>query len=112
MEVTTMLGPISVLSVRGDINSNTLRELVERADQVLNKGYHDLIIDLHEVNYISSGGLVAIQRIMGRAAERGGKTVLAGVTPRVAQVLDVMGFSQHFNIFPDVAAAQASFPRG
>ena len=112
MEVTTTLGPVSILSVRGSIDSATFRELVERTDQVLNKGHVNLVLDLHEVNYVSSAGLVALQTIVGHAAGRGGKAVMSGITPRVSQVLEVTGFDKHFNIFPDVAAAQASFAQG
>jgi anti-anti-sigma factor len=61
------------------------------------------------VDYISSGGLVALQTVVGRAASRGGKAVLCNIGKQVAQVLKLSGFDQRLNIYADLAAAMASF---
>lgn len=109
MEVTTALGPVSVVSVKGDIDSASFREFVQRADQVLEKGHVNLVIDLQGVNYISSAGLIGLQTVMGHAATRGGKAVFAGLTPRVSRVLQTTGFDRQMSLFPDVESAKAGF---
>jgi anti-anti-sigma factor len=69
------------------------------------------VLDLTGVDYISSGGLIALQTITGRVATQGGKAVLCCVGKQVAQVLKISGFDQRLSIFPDVAAAKASFEK-
>ncbi len=109
MEVAVTIGSVSVLSVKGDIDSNTFRELIDRANQVLEQGYKNLVLDLSGADYISSAGLIALQTIVGRAGTLGGKVVCAGATKRVSEVLGLTGFDKMLTIYPDVAAAKASF---
>jgi anti-anti-sigma factor len=108
MQITTTIGPVTVLEVTGDIDSETFSHLIEEAGQRIEAGQVRLVLDLSGVNYISSGGLVALQTILGRAVARGGNMVLCGITPRVRKVLEITGFDQRLSIFPDRAAAMAS----
>ena len=109
MEVTTTLGPVTVISVTGYIDAETFPQLISEADKTLEAGHANLVLDLSGVDYISSGGLIALQTIAGRSVTRGGKAVLCCVGTQVAQVLKMSGFDQRLSIFPDVAAAVASF---
>jgi serine/threonine-protein kinase RsbW len=109
MQVKTTIGPVTVLSVTGYVDAATFPQLISEAAQVLDKGHVNLVLDLGGVDYISSGGLIALQTIAGRAASRGGKAVLCCVREQVAKVLKISGFDQRLSIFPDVAAAMASF---
>ena len=109
MEISTAIGPVTILAVKGAIDSNTFREVADKAETLVNQGYDKLVLDLHEVDYISSAGLVALQTIVGRAASHGGQAVLCSVTSRVAQVLELTGFAERISIFPDLAAATSSF---
>src|SRR5574341_674907 len=109
MEVATTRDPVTVLSVKGDIGSYTFTQLIEKAEAVIKQGHANLVLDLHDVNYISSGGLVALQTIAGKANAGGGKMVLCGLTRRVQQVVEISGFNQVLTIFPDAAAARSSF---
>ena len=112
MDVTTTLGPVTVLSVSGDIDAATFPELVKAADEALNTGHARLVLDLGGVDFVSSGGLIALQTIAGRAASHDGKMVLCCVGSRVADVLGMTGFDRVLDIFPDVASAQATFGTG
>ncbi len=109
MELSTVVGPVTVLGIKGDIDSSTFRSVVDEAEALIKQGHSKLVLDLHEVNYISSAGLVALQTIIGRASNAGGKAVVAGATGRVAQVLQVTGFTGKIGVFPDLPTATASF---
>jgi anti-sigma B factor antagonist len=112
MEVTTTLGPVTVLSVSGQIDDRTFATLVREAEEALNTGYVRLVLDLGGVDYVSSAGLIALQTIAMRAASRDGKMVLCCLGKKVSQVLGLTGFDRTLAIFPDVAAAKASFGTG
>jgi anti-sigma B factor antagonist len=109
MEVTTTLGTVTVLSVTGYIDAETFPQLISEADEVLKAGHANLVLDLSGVDYISSGGLIALQTIAGRAATQGGQAVLCCLGKQVAQVLKMSGFDQRLTILADVEAAVASF---
>ena len=109
MQIATTIGPVTVLSVSGRIDAQTFSQLMGEADQRLEEGRTRLVLDLSGVDYVSSRGLIALQTITARAAARGGKAVLCGVEARVMQVLEMTGLHQRLGIFPDRAAATASF---
>jgi anti-sigma B factor antagonist len=109
MQITTTLGPITVFSISGSIDSATFYDLVKEADEVLNSGHARLVLDLGAVDFVSSGGLVALQSISIRAASHGGKMVLCGVGPQVFKIFTMGGFDKMIDRFPDVASAKASF---
>ena len=109
MDVSISVGNISVLSVKGDVDSSNFQELIEQASQVLKQNYLHLIVDLSQVDYVSSAGLVAFQNIAGHAAGMGGRVVFSGATKQVAKVFDLTGFDKILGVFPDLASAKASF---
>jgi anti-sigma B factor antagonist len=109
MQVTTALGPVTVLSVSGSIDSATYFDLLKEAEGLLKAGNVNLVLDLSAVDFVSSGGLVAFQTIAIRAVSHEGKMVLCCVGEQVSMVLSATGFDKMLDIFPDVAAAKASF---
>jgi anti-sigma B factor antagonist len=109
MQITTTLGPVTVLSVSGAIDSATFFDLVKEADETLNAGHANLVLDLGGVDFISSGGLMALQTIAVRAVSHDGKMVLCSVGKQVSEALSTVGFDRKIDIFPDVTAAKGSF---
>lgn len=109
MRVRKYLGPISVLTVSGSIDSSSFFQLIKKADEVLNSGHVKLVLNLTAVDFVSSGGLTALQTIARRAAAGGGKMVLCGVGQHVSDVFMMTGFDKVFETYHDVAKARASF---
>ena len=68
------------------------------------------IVDMSQVEHVDSVGLGAI--VIGHVShERAGrKLVLAGVPPRVSQLLKIAGLSPVFTIFDSVEAAEGFLP--
>jgi anti-sigma B factor antagonist len=109
MQVTTVLGPVTVLSVSGSIDSATYFDLLREAEGLIKAGHANLVLDLSAVDFVSSGGLVALQTIAIRSAAHEGKMALCCVGEQVLKVLSTTGFDKMLNIFPDLAVAKASF---
>jgi anti-anti-sigma factor len=112
MQVTAIPGPVTVLAVAGRIDAETFSALIQEAERRLAAGETRFVLDLGQVDYISSGGLVALQTIAGRSASAGGKTVLCGIQSQVRKVLELTGFHRFFGIYTDRAAALAAFDQG
>jgi anti-sigma B factor antagonist len=64
---TTQIGQRTVLAASGDIDLVTARRLEEAADAALDKGTHDLWIDLSDVDFIDSTGIHVLLQVRGRA---------------------------------------------
>lgn len=109
MDVNISVGSVTVISVKGDVDSSTFQELIAKANPVIAQGYKNLILDLSQVNYVSSGGLIAFQTISGKAAGMGGKLVFSGLSKNVAKVFEMSGFNTMLKVFPDLESAKASF---
>lgn len=123
---------VTVLRVEGQLDGQSFMQLIDKAKELYKEGARDLLIDLTDLTYISSAGLVALHSIAllvrgeelpdteaGWSAYRSmGKTSAAGVQehikllnprPEVKSVLEMVGFDRVFSIFTDLDEAVKSF---
>ncbi len=80
---------VYLLSLSGEINTETHETLTQKAGEILNKAA-GIIIDMTEVSYVSSMGLSAIFRLKLALEERKGTLALVNLQPKVALVFDAM----------------------
>jgi anti-anti-sigma regulatory factor len=119
--------PIAVMRLKGNLDASNFVEVVTKAQEIYKKPARNLIIDLSEVPYISSAGLVAIHKIAllysgvpqevqennrpdfthSSTARRHVK--LLSPQPVVDQILDTAGLKLFFKIFHDLDSALQSF---
>lgn len=123
--------PVTVLQPHGDLDAHTYQELIAAAKKEWTGGARDMVIDLGNVHYLSSSGLVAIHTIArllhGQELpdlEAGWSALhaiesdagrfhphlkLLSPQPPVDKVLTMTGFRQMFDIHADLGAAVAAF---
>lgn len=124
--------PVTILKLAGQLDGQTYQDLIMKAQEVFNGGAKNIILDMSELTYISSAGLVSLHTIalllrgealpdpeQGWAALKsidrsrdGGlqKNIkLLNPRPEVISVLDMVGFSAFFEIFTDKQKALESF---
>ncbi|HMD79940.1 MAG TPA: STAS domain-containing protein [Anaerolineales bacterium] len=123
---------VTVLRVEGQLDGQSYQDLIVKAKELFNAGSRDFILDLTDLTYISSAGLVALHSIalmvkgeempdtehgwsayrsMGRGSEAGMQTHIKLLNPRdeVRSVLEMVGFDRVFEIFTDLNEAVKSF---
>jgi anti-anti-sigma regulatory factor len=106
--------------------------LIATAQDVIQAGASDILLDLGDTPYMSSSGLVALQSIAAllrdeeppdleagwdalRALKRGPEAgfqehfKLLNPQPRVASVLEMVGFTRFLEVYGDLEDAVASF---
>ena len=66
-----------------------------------------VLVDLSEVDYISSIGVQMLVNAANSIAGRGGKMALLGPQPSVLDVLDLTGILQVISIYSDLDSAEA-----
>lgn len=100
---------ISIVRVGGYIDTTTSSELERALDSLLKSGVYHIIIDLGNVDYISSAGWgIFISEIKG-IRERGGDLKLARMIPDVYEVFELLEFNYILKSFNSVEEALADF---
>jgi len=124
--------PVTVVKLEGQLDGQTYQDLINKAREAYKAGWRDFLVDMSDLTYISSAGLVALHsvallakgeelpntdegwsayRSMGRSKEAGIQEHMKLLNPRpeVLSVLEMVGFSAVFKIFSDLDEAVKSF---
>jgi anti-anti-sigma factor len=116
VECTAVVLTIAETQLQGDTISDALREDLLAA--VDHSGTANLVIDFHRVTYLSSVAFRPLLSVHRKLKERGGRLVLCGMTPPVAEVFLITRLVSTSGTAPapfemqlDVPAALASLCR-
>jgi anti-anti-sigma regulatory factor len=125
--------PLTVMALDGELDASNYLRLVDDVRELYASGSRDLLIDLADLTFIASSGLVALysvvqvmngeeppdpeygwsaMRAVGRGVEEGNLQTavqLCGAQPAVAEVLQRTGLDRLFRIHPDRETAVATY---
>lgn len=111
MEITTTeYKRCTVVKSVGRIDSYTAPNLEEVLMSLTNNGNYKIVLDLEEVDFMSSKGwwvLIETQKACKRYNR--GELVLSAVQERIRDSLDLVGMGTYFQIFDDLVGAVAYF---
>jgi anti-anti-sigma factor len=133
IEQATGRVPITIIALDGELDASNFNELIETASELYQSGTRHLLLDLGDLRFMASSGLVALHSILrlmhGKAPPdpeagwgalhslgldaSGGSTQtevqLCGAQGPVERVLTRTGLSRLFLVHPDRASAIAAF---
>lgn len=92
----------------GRLDAASAAEFDAQVCAVLEEGPAGLILDFHELTYISSIGLRAILTCAKRAKQREIKLALSGLSGSVLQVIQLSGFDTFLPLFDTAEIAASS----
>lgn len=95
---------VDIISVSGRVDSNTSPELSETLAERADEKKH-IILDLHEVDYMSSAGVRALVSTLRTSERNRRKLLLAHLSARVSEVIDLAGLRSVFEIYGSIGAA-------
>lgn len=121
-----------ILDLDGELDASNYLDVIERVHQLYSDGARQLVIDLSDLSFLSSSGLVALHSAalvmrgeeppgpeLGWSAfhaiatdvEQGFETCCKLVNPqgRVRKTLEMTGFNAFLEVFDDTDAAVRSF---
>ncbi len=124
--------PVTILRPEGRLDGQSYQELIAKAAELHEAGARNILLDLTDVTYISSAGIVALHtialmlrgeplpnledgwntiRASGRAAGEGVQQHLKLLKPKpeVTNVLEMTGFSAYLEAFQDQDTAIQAF---
>jgi len=96
-------------SVSGRIDASNAARVESDLLAAIAQSGPSVIIDLGQLIYMSSAGLRVMLVAAKRAKAAGGKAVIQGAQPAVAEVLKMSGFDRIIPLVTDEAAARAQF---
>ena len=123
---------VTILRIEGQLDGQSYQDLITKAKEMYEAGSRDFLLDLTDLTYISSAGLVALHsvalmvkgeempdteqgwsayRSMGRGSEAGVQTHVKLLNPKeeVKSVLEMVGFTRVFEVFTSLDDAVKSF---
>jgi anti-sigma B factor antagonist len=100
---------ISVMKVKGRVDSETAPELDDALTKLLQNNRNKIVLNLQEVNYMSSAGLRAMVKAYQSANKSGGDVRLAAVSEPIEVILRTVGMMQMFKMFSTSEEAAAGF---
>ena len=99
---------IPVMKLIGRVDSDSAPDLDEALAELL-QDHSRLVLDLQDVEYMSSAGLRAIVKAYQAAKKTGGDVHLACVPEPIEGVLLTVGMNQMLKSYPNTQEAMASF---
>ncbi len=98
-----------ILAPEGRLDAAGVRPFEAEWKQHLTNGETNLLIDLEGTRYISSSGLRSLLAAARGAKKGGGAVKLCCLSARLREILEMAGFDQVFDIYPDRSRAEEAF---
>jgi len=100
----------AVMKSNGRIDSYTAPEFEEALNQLMEKNYYNIILDMSDVNFVSSAGWWAMIRVQKEVNKLNrGELVLVNLDERIQESMDLVGIRQYFQIYDELLEAVANF---
>lgn len=100
-------GPTEIIQVRisGFLDAHTVVSFEKTMEDLIERQYTRVIMDLSNLNYISSAGIGALMVLLQQLRRRQGDMVILQPSAKVHKILDLLGFTKIFHITQDHESA-------
>ena len=105
----SLRGDVAVITVDGFLDAHTAPQFEQALQQEIADGRVKLVVDCPKLTYISSAGLGVFMGFIEEVREQGGDIKVSGLTPKVRQVFEILGFETIFELFDNVQGALERF---
>ena len=117
MEITVKeFKQTELITIQGRVDSVEASQLARALEAVHHRGRYKLVVDMSQVEYMSSAGFRALGDAQRNSKRHNrGEVVLAQVPKQIHEALELVGFTEYFNIFDTVTSAleyTANLPAG
>jgi anti-sigma B factor antagonist len=101
----TPTGDVMLLTVRNLLSEYTNRDILRHAQSSIDAGFAHFVVDLGGMPYTNSVGLNFLISLQARCQERDGQLVVANVSDKILQLLDITKLQPLFQLTDSVEAA-------
>jgi anti-sigma B factor antagonist len=96
---TEHINDVAVVSLKGRLDINTHGQLETELNAFAAKGQTKVLVDVKELDYISSAGLRVLLSGAKQFKKINGTIALASLAPTVRQVFEISGFAAIFPLY-------------
>ena len=89
----------AILHLSGLIDSSNSDHFRKQAQNIINSGYHNLIIDGTRTTFLSSTGIGAFTALLKLIREKGGSLNIYGMPQKIYDVFQLLGFTTFFRFY-------------
>ena len=100
---------VVIVHLKGYLDAHTFERLDDAISGLFEKGNYKIVVNLSDVEYISSAGAGVFIGALSEAHEHNGDIVLMHPTTNVREVFDLLGLTQIFKVVEERSAALAAF---
>jgi len=87
-----------VLALRGELDVATVRRLADPLREAIAAGKTALVVDLGELTFLDSTGLMVLLNGLRRVVRQGGNLVIVCTNPTVLRLFDITGTATTFTV--------------
>lgn len=102
-------GDIVVLQLEGFLDAHTAPVFEQAIQTELDAGQVRLVVSGEKLTYISSAGLGVFMGFIEQIREQGGDLKICGLTPKVLQIFEILGFHAIYDMVDTVPDAVQRF---
>lgn len=102
-------GDVDILRLEGSMDAYSFPRLEVAFNDLSKNGRDRLVLDCSGLTFINSAALGALIGHARRARERHGDVRLAALTPKIAGIVELLGFDRILQTFGDTSRAVESF---
>ncbi|MCB9112800.1 MAG: STAS domain-containing protein [Anaerolineales bacterium] len=102
--------PVTIFHLRGWLDAQSENNLVEAAQNALTQGTHYLVLNMSDIDMLTSAGIRAIQKVhkLYSSSDQPSVMRLCSASPQVYHVLSMTGFLQTVPMYETTQAALKS----
>ena len=106
--ITDYRSDVAVLHLKGELDADTATKLHSALAGLLERPVPRIVVDLTELKFCDSVGLSSFITSKHVITARGGWLSFAGANPFLTKLMETVGLSRYFAMFPEVEDAVAA----
>ena len=111
VESTVRAGDLDVCRIKidGYLDSSTFPQLQDHLNRLLEENRKNCVLDLKDLDYISSAGLGVLMSILRQVQESGGDLKIVNMSEKIQRVFNLLGFSRMMRVYHSEQEALDAF---
>ncbi len=92
-------GEVSIINLQGFLDAHTASSLENDFTKLIESNHFRIVVDFKDLAYISSAGLGVFMAYIEKIRDNNGDIKLSGMTDKVYNIFDLLGFPLLYEIF-------------
>lgn len=101
-------GPISVLTISGDLTAEQVDALRRACQERWHAGVRHIVLDLEHTTFVDSAGLEALLSIVDEGADHGGQLRIVRPDETVRKIMEITRLDRRFDVHQTIESAAKS----